>query len=247
MTSEKKVLHILDSSIISESTFSLFEKLDYSQRYIVVSGTTSPWKSATQHTENLQVIHGNDKELIEKMVQEISSADIIYLQAFSVLKAKAINAVNDKSKVYIWGLWGYALYNMAQYFKNDEKSFSTQLTERKTFLQKLKDFYTFRFVYTKAVKKLDICLFLLKSDFDLLSELIDHKAVWRTACYQTLENIVSDPNFTVHGNSILLGNSSTPSNRHALIFDLLKKVKHSNRKVITPLNYGDTIYQRGDS
>lgn len=244
MSSKKKILHILDPSIISESTFSLFEKLDFQQRYVVVSGSTDNWKLDRKQLDKVVFLQGNDKELIDQLKEEIKSADIIFLQALSVLKAKAINAVNDKTKFYIWGLWGYALYNMAQYFKYKQSSYSTQLDSNPSLLQKIKDYYTFRIVYKKAVKKLDMCLFLLESDYQLLGEIIQHRAIWRTACYQTIENILPNPEFKVNGNSILIGNSSTPSNRHELVFEILGKVNDLDRKAITPLNYGDPDYKQ---
>lgn len=43
---------------------------------------------------------------------------------------------------------------------------------------------------------------------------------------------------------ILIGNSATSSNRHFLIFQILKKYKDKNIKIFTPLSYGDQKYKR---
>lgn len=243
MNSEPRILHIFDPAIISETTIDLFEKLPFKQRYVVIGAKSKAWKANSETVKNVHFIEGNDQELLPQLVNEIKAADIVFIQAFSVLKAKAINKVKDTSKVYVWGLWGYALYNMANYFGQGQRNFSTELRQKKSLLQKAKDFYTFRIVYRNAVKKLDICLFLLESDFQLLGEITRHHAVWRTACYQTIENIVTDSNYRVSGNSILIGNSSTPSNRHEFVFEHIDSLMISGRKIIVPLNYGDSTYR----
>ena len=78
-----------------------------------------------------------------------------------------------------------------------------------------------------------------------MGEVIQHKAKWKTACYQTIDNLIGgNKDYKITGNSILLGNSSTPSNRHKVVLEELKKVENLDRKVITPLNYGDQEYKK---
>ena len=44
------------------------------------------------------------------------------------------------------------------------------------------------------------------------------------------------------GNNILVGNSATPTNNHFEVFELLSKFSLEERKIITPLSYGNKVY-----
>ena len=246
MSSDKKILHIFDTAIISQSTIELFEKLDFNQRYIVIAIKPDKWTEFAEKRSNVRIIDNYNENVILILIEEIKAADIIFAQALSTEKAKAINQTKDDSKVFIWGLWGYGLFNFVNYMRNDSsREFSTTLKSKSGLIAKLKEYYTFNYVYKKAIQKIDICLFLLESDFNLLGSVVKHNAQWRTACYQTMDNLVGgDKDFKITGNSILLGNSSTPSNRHKVVLEVLKKVENLDRKVITPLNYGDQEYKK---
>ncbi len=247
MNSSKKILHIFDPAIISQSTIELFENLDFNQRYVVISSQQEKWENFTRKINNIRLIDPKKQDIVSILMEEIKAADIIFAQALSYEKAKAINQVKDTSKVFIWGLWGYGLYNFVNYIKKDSsfEDFKTNLETNRGFINKIKEYYTFNYVYKKAIQKIDICLFLLESDFNLLGSVVKHNAQWRTACYQTMDNLIGgNKDFKITGNSILLGNSSTPSNRHKVVLEELKKVENLDRKVITPLNYGDQEYKK---
>lgn len=237
--SNSRVLHIFDDEIISRSTIELLSKLNYNQTFCVISNAPEKWTNLALNSSEL-ILFPLNGQLLEQLTTQIEKSDIVFLQAFSLDKAKAILSKHFKDKVFIWALWGYALYNIVHHFdKNADASVTTKVKE-KGIIPKLKDIYTFRFTYKKAVKKLDICLFLLESDYQMLSNVIANKAEWMTACYQTSYNLFNGKEpAKVDGNSILIGNSSTPSNRHNLIFNHLKSVSLQDREVIVPLSYGD--------
>lgn len=237
--SNSSILHIFDDEIISRSTIELLSKLNYQQTFCVISNTPEKWMDLSLNSSELILIPISE-HLQEHLAVEIQKCDIVFLQAFSLDKAKAILSKKFNDKVFIWALWGYALYNIVHHFdKTTDASITTKVKE-KGIVSKLKDIYTFRFIYKRAVKKLDICLFLLESDYQMLSGVINNKAEWMTACYQTRNNLFNGKEPTkINGNSILIGNSSTPSNRHNLIFDHLKNTDLQGREVIVPLSYGD--------
>ncbi|NRA12790.1 MAG: TDP-N-acetylfucosamine:lipid II N-acetylfucosaminyltransferase, partial [Crocinitomicaceae bacterium] len=159
-------------------------------------------------------------------------------------KAKAIIEKPFRDKVFVWALWGYGLYNIVNYYTPSKKDITTTI-EKPTFKQKLQDYYTYRVVYRKALKKIKLCVFLLEHDFQLLTKAMSHTAIWMTACYQTEENLFGKMGqFEVEGNDILVGNSSTPSNRHQLIFDSLSDCKLGSSKLVIPLGYGDQEYKK---
>ncbi|MFT6924197.1 MAG: dTDP-N-acetylfucosamine:lipid II N-acetylfucosaminyltransferase [Crocinitomicaceae bacterium] len=248
MRSEKKFLHLFDAAIIGQATIELFEKLDFNQRYVVIASPSDSekWTKFASKIENIIIINNKITDVGSALLEEIKAADIIFAQALSFEKARAIKQTKDDGKVFIWGLWGYGLYNFVNYQKNEKSSdeFSTTLKSKTSLIGQFKEYYTFNIIYKKAIQKIDICLFLLESDFNLLGEVIQHKAKWKTACYQTIDNLIGgNKDYKITGNSILLGNSSTPSNRHKVVLDQLKKVDGLDQKVITPLNYGDAEYK----
>lgn len=239
-----KFLHIFDDEKITRTTIDLFKKLEeYEQTFVIIS-EGEPEKSENYSSPDLVQILNKSADLTSRLEELVESHDVIFFQALSYEKAKVLSNIKSNKKVFIWGLWGFELYNIVDYFGNFKDSNISTTKKEKSLKSRIRDFYTFNFIYKRAVKKLDICLFLLESDFNLLSKFISHDAIWMTACYQTVENIHGIKNdFEVAGNSILLGNSSTPSNKHAQIFDALKAYDLGDRSLIAPLSYGDDEYR----
>lgn len=241
-----RIIHVFDSSVISNSTIALFQKMErFDQTFIVIVPDKKLSENRKELPGNIVYLNASD-DLSNQIRKEIEAYDIIFLQALSYEKAKAIASGNFKKKVFIWGLWGYDLYNFVQYQRKDfNEDYGNSLTRKRGLKERLTDYYTFNIVYKRAIKKIDICLFLLESDFNLLSGAISHQAQWMSACYQTIENInAGNKEFSVSGNGILIGNSSTPSNRHGLVLNILKDVDLKDRSVVVPLSYGDENYRK---
>ena len=243
-----KIAHIFDDAIITNATVELFNKISgFDQSFYVLKNTAnSKFEEGQKRNELIKIIPLNDySEAIKRVILE---NDVIYFQALSYEKAKALQATKFSKKVFIWGLWGYELYNLAAYYNSSESEFATNISEKKSLKKKLIDFYTFKVVYPKAIKKIDFTFFFLKHDFELLNQSVKHHALLHQGCYQTIENLFSKDNVLVSkGNNILIGNSSTPSIRHEFVFEKLKNFELNNRKVIVPLSYGDTVYRKNIS
>lgn len=245
MIREKSILHIFDDAIICDSTIELFEKLDYNQSYYIITIKPEKYQALIESNPSVKTLNPKEVPIRKILVELINKVDVVFFQGLSVEKAQSLLRSNHGHRTFIWGLWGYALYNIADYTLNLTSTFSTTLKRRKGLVEIMRDYYTFNLVYKRAIKKIDICLFLLKDDYALLGRIVSHKAEWQSACYQTTENIIgSKTDFKVNGQGILIGNSSTPSNRHNLIFNRLKEINIKHRELIVPLNYGDMNYQK---
>ncbi len=243
---EHKILHIFDDAIISKSTIELFKKIKGFKQSFAVITIPERVNLSEYYDDNSVYELSYSKNLSNDIISIIENYDIIIFQALSFEKAKAMLQKKFSSKVFIWGLWGYELYNVVDYYKpNLENSYSTEVIQTSSLKKKLIDFYTYYWIYSRAIKKIDICLFLLESDFKLLTNVVKTKAKWYTSCYQTIENLFggSAP-YEVNGNAILIGNSSTPSNRHSAIFKKLKDLDLADQKLVVPLSYGDLNYQQ---
>ncbi len=239
-----KIAHIFDDAIITTSTVELFKKIEgFEQTFFMLKQLkNSKFNHQTSSDQINWIDIGNAESELDKIIQE---NDIIYFQALSYEKAKSCIKKPYKNKVFIWGLWGYELYNVAAYFNADQQEYSTNVHVKKSFKEKLIDYYTFKYVYPKAIKKIDFAFFFLKHDFELLSSVIKHHAILHQGCYQTIENLFSgDTQLKSKGNDILIGNSSTPSNRHEFVFSKLTKISLENRKLVVPLSYGDEAYRK---
>lgn len=61
--------------------------------------------------------------------------------------------------------------------------------------------------------------------------------------YFPLEYIVQgNEELTISGNDILLGNSAYKTNNHLEAFQILKEINTGNRRIVTPLSYGNAYY-----
>ncbi|MBE9468638.1 MAG: TDP-N-acetylfucosamine:lipid II N-acetylfucosaminyltransferase [Bacteroidetes bacterium] len=234
-----RILHIFDDSVIALKAIFLFEEIDeFQHEYIVISDDATKYSDNLPKTVKLSVLKNNSK-LWKELKNEIVKYDIVFLQALSFAKAKALLWTNTKNKTLIWALWGYDLYNFIGYIGKSKKYATTIV--KKSLKQKILDFYTYNIIYKSVARKIDICEFLLETDFNLLKKHAKTNAIWMSNCYQFLEDYTNlYENYLITNNYIMVGNSSTPSNNHELVFQKIKTI--SDRKIICPLSYGDTQY-----
>ncbi|MDD4148518.1 MAG: TDP-N-acetylfucosamine:lipid II N-acetylfucosaminyltransferase [Bacteroidales bacterium] len=229
------ILHIFDDEKITKHTINLFNQINgFDQEYAIISN--NPRKAEINYEGMPNILILNQKVNVEKKIHDlIQSYDIIFLQALSYIKAKVLAKYKFDNKIFVWGLWGYDLYNYIAYKTKTEST-------KKGFFARVQDYYTFNVIYKKAFKKINYCLFLLEQDYKLLKSHAQTNAKWISNCYQTIEQITEySPSFRVAGKSILAGNSSTRTNRHEIIFNKISGV--NGRRIICPLNYGDLNYQ----
>lgn len=234
----RRTIHIFDDAIIANDTIQLYKKTRISnQIFYVISNKINKWKNINSEIKTLP-LNSNTPNLINSVLKD---NDIVFMQALSYEKAKAIYLNKNPTIYFIWALWGYALYNILDFYQK-KNSYSTIYKPKKTFIFKLKEWYTFKIIYPRAVLKIKTCLFLLEADYNMLQSVIPNKSNWMTSCYQTINNIFGGgKQFQVAGNAILLGNSSTPSNNHLKVFEHLNLNK--DQKMIVPLSYGDEKYR----
>jgi hypothetical protein len=236
----RRTIHIFDDAIIVNDTIELYKKTKIpNQIFYVISNSNEIWGKTSSDVK--MIPHNN--ETPTKINSVLQDNDIVFMQALSYEKAKAIYKNTNPTIHFIWALWGYGLYNILDYNLKQNNKYSTKTSSKKSIVDRLKEWYAFKIVYPKAIKKIKTCLFLLEADYNALKKVIPTKANWMTSCYQTLNNIFGETKeFSVTGNSILLGNSSTPSNNHLKVLELIKLNK--NQELIVPLSYGDKVYKK---
>ena len=235
-----KILHIYDDDKITEASIRLYNELNkFPQTFIILTDLSDKWASLKEQFLNVQLIKNNpvNEILLLKMINEF---DVVYFHPLSFQKAKIISKIKKTNQLFIWVLWGYDLYNFLDAL-NSNQNYKTQL-EKKSLIKWFKDFYTFKIIYKKAIRKIDFCYFLIDGDYFLLRENFKINAKWISNIYPTIEYYLQNlTNSTVSNNKILIGNSATPSNLHSQVFDCIDS--NIKREIICPLNYGDPNYK----
>jgi hypothetical protein len=225
-----KILHILDDEIISLAVIDLFKEIKIDQNYLICTKDLKE-KSNISGIKYLSLESASYRKQLKKAVD---AHDIIFLQALSFEKARLIAKHSWSKKVFVWCLWGYELYNSINYRTNKANRFNLKSS--------ITNFYTYSIIYSRAFRKIDYCLFLLEHDYKLLINFYNTSAQWLSGSYQFVESYIDIP--APIGSNILVGNSSTESNRHELIFEHLEGVTIADRLLICPLNYGNFTYRQ---
>jgi dTDP-N-acetylfucosamine:lipid II N-acetylfucosaminyltransferase len=236
-----KILHIYDDDKITETSIRIYQELNkFPQNFIILSDSAEKWQQLTDQFLNVSTLN-NSSENEKKLLQLINEHDVVYFHPLSFQKAKIIAKIKKAKQLFIWVVWGYDLYNFLDAL-NSNKNYKTEL-QKNSIINWFRNFYTFKIIYKKAIRKIDFCYFLLEGDYLILKENFENQAVWISNIYPTIEYYLKNlANSSVSNNKILIGNSATPSNLHSQVFDCIDS--NIQREIICPLNYGDQNYKK---
>ena len=153
----------------------------------------------------------------------------------------------------IWLGFGFDYYNLI--FLNNLDFFNKKTKEivlKKNKQEKLKNHIktlvkkiTLRNYFTikkrnKLIERVDFFCPVLTTEYQLIRWPVKDKPELMDWNYGTMEDDwAKNSALKLNGHNILLGNSSTFSNNHIDMIDLLSKVASFNSKLIIPLSYGD--------
>ncbi|MEZ9977130.1 TDP-N-acetylfucosamine:lipid II N-acetylfucosaminyltransferase [Vibrio breoganii] len=195
----------------------------------------------------------------KQLCKEMESFDIIILHSLFYRKF-----VFPDNVVIVWIGFGFDYYNLIH---NDEKYLLTPksidylnnlhgglhsrlIQKPKKILKYIKNKLKDIIIYNDIVRTLERVNYfapVLVDEYELVKnsvlnfnpDLID----WSYGSLSdSLEKGLKDKK--IIGNDILLGNSATLTNNHLDVVDVLKLSKDNSSKVITPLNYGDSVYKQ---
>lgn len=169
----------------------------------------------------------NSTKFIFFLFYKLIKADKIYIHYFPVGPSLYFWYLSKfLFKKTTWILWGGDLY----YYKYRPKNFQSDVYE---------------FMRRSILKKISKIACFIKGDYELAKKIYNSKASYAYVVYpipidfgyiDSLK-IQPDANFI----TILLGNSSDPSNEHIALINVLKKYKDFNIKIICPLSYGGEV------
>jgi hypothetical protein len=202
----------------------------------------------TDLTKNIKVYpYGSDKFFDQ--IGDLSKYKLIIFHSLVYNHAKLANIIIKKYNIpVIWFPFGYEVYNMLSEFRKD-----IYLPETKKLLRKTKTNSNILFdiatpfkakAIKKAISQIDFCALAIDTEFELYKKILNPnlKQVWFS--YYPLDYLITEENNITNKPNILIGNSAFPTNNHSEIFNLLSKMDFKDRKLITPLNYGNQQYAK---
>lgn len=193
-----------------------------------------------------------------ELIGDIAQYDRIFIHYLSLDMVDFVLNLNTSAKI-IWCFWGAEVLDSMKHFKlrffQDKTRDLYQKQHSSTPFLSLNPLTIARYYRSKymasqneakriaAFNKIHYFAHYIPEDLVLIKKYYPNlKAALLPFHYLAVERLV-DEKMRVSGDNILLGNSASYSNNHLEAFDLLAKFDLGNRKVITPLSYGDEKYK----
>lgn len=255
----RKIIHIAsDEKFINSAQwqFSCLEEVE-NVFYIIVNDTNKKLKHVDLQ-ENMVVVLNTIKKLKE-LGRSITGAQLVCFHGLDYHSSVLLNSLPSNQKI-LWILFGKEIYNNPCYYsarrKTGNRTFNTFLKKGLSNVVKNGLKNSFRgLLYKakngtnspaieikKAMKRSNYCGILYAEEFDLVKRLLKTEIQHVKFSYYPIEKMVENTNTTVSETNILLGNSASYTNNHLEAFDRLKRFNLEDKKVITPLSYGDSHY-----
>jgi hypothetical protein len=250
-----KILHIVPDEKFTDAIFNIFEAVNPGDNKILVITNATEFKyikKAPASTISSFAI------LWQRFAKSLAIYDIVFIHCLSSMNLFLI-AESPVATKFVWCGWGADYYDLIT--KGDRTAllkphtktlFNThQKSKEICLLDRVKQF-TKRVLGYKDVNKIKVINDRISyfapvvfEDYELVQKSIPsfrpQYISWN--CGTLEDDLIKDyKNIVVSGENILLGNSASYENNHLDAFDLMKKQKLDGRKIIAPLNYGDTLY-----
>ena len=223
---------------------------------VVASGSQSDKTPTMANTEFV----GKSYFFTQKFRADASKASCVIIHNLTVVHALALLRLPASIPI-IWRGWGCDYYELmrkegAVYLLEEtqklcnQQSFASRLWRKLSSPQERFPFLLNRLfgrsIFRKALPRISYFSSCVPDEIVAVKSRAPHL----TASYIQLNYYSSEDVFlkgapeNVDGENILLGNSATPTNNHADAIKHLAKIGVGNRKLITPLSYGDSNYAK---
>jgi dTDP-N-acetylfucosamine:lipid II N-acetylfucosaminyltransferase len=203
----------------------------------------------------------NSESELKRLSKSLTKANLVCFHGLDYKSSIVLNSLPKQTKIF-WILFGKEIYNNPYLYDTKKlvgkRTFNSFLIKDTKSRLKSQLKYCFRNLYylikegscspfyeiTKAMKRADYCGVLYQEEFLLVQQKLGTKIECIKFSYFPIEMMVKNIEDRVSGNNILLGNSASYTNNHLEAFEVLKKVDLGDRKVITPLSYGNELYKK---
>lgn len=253
-----RILHLINDSLFTNFTIDLFEECNPNNNtfLIGVRNVHSPLKYTKKQTNGGVVIAQiRSKKYFDIVNSDVFDVLIIHcLHNFKSVDVSRSDA-NNKRRI-IWLAWGTDL----NWIPNHNNNLLFPLTDRivtkaskkngRNVIAALTDLYHFiRYgmtidqSYRKIARMADFCGTVMPQEYiEIREALKEFKAKYVDFSYASLERSFKQLSLTCRltlGSGILVGNSSSPTSNHVDVFEKIHELGVTNRKILSPLNYGE--------
>ncbi|MCU4175090.1 TDP-N-acetylfucosamine:lipid II N-acetylfucosaminyltransferase [Carboxylicivirga sp. N1Y90] len=255
------IVHLLDDEKILSSiiNFNIYEiKVDHT--FVIYTNKERLESLNKEYHAIPNILFISSIKDIPKELKKIEVTLIAH--SLNYWKCKAIYEFRKIKKI-AWIFWGADGYNLIAIKKNIYQEITNKKIIRKQkgyFRTKIKHFlfpiYKLYSLYIlksldydtilrMTIPKIDYFVTTLPQDYHLFKKYIkEFNSTFIPYIYYSYEEIIAKNllNKNVEGNGILFGNSSYPTNNHLDGLVKLSKIPLGNKKIYTPLSYGDLTY-----
>ncbi len=258
------ILHFASDSIFLDGVVSVWNKVaDCKNRYIIVENPSirkCGFKYVHQGCVEILSLY----EVKKILYDNVKLYDIVILHNLYVLPFAVIKTIpSDKSVV--WFSWGFDIYENAYPakplikvdhllgVKTSKLNFEIQKKLRNKFRNILLKLYArlWKFEsYTKfksAIHRIDYYSGVIPAEYDALCKCEFFRAEKLIYNYISVPSVFEEEEIFTYkkeetAKDILVGNSGSYTNNHLEIFEFLSKCDLKDRRIISPLSYGDRHY-----
>ncbi len=257
MDNKIKILHIAPDEKFIKAADWIFEQAFPHQNTFVILLKNTKLKFVEKRHD--YIYSYPSKDFFKQILESLPQYDIVILHGLYDFQSRLVLKAYRKTK-FVWILFGGEVYNNSYVFDNQiyGKLTFEKFVKKEPF-RKLK--YLFRPLYylivkrkqvpsrniKKAAKKVYAIGIIHREDYELFvkKRILKPNTKHLKFTYYPIEFIFDNSEKQiVNGNNILFGNSASSSNNHLEAFNLLTQLNLENRKVITPLSYGNEDYAK---
>jgi dTDP-N-acetylfucosamine:lipid II N-acetylfucosaminyltransferase len=256
--SQYKIIHLSKDEKCINSANWQFEKVYPKNNKFVISVPSESYKLkyVTKQENVIRLVKNLKNDRI--LLKELENSDLVVLHGLSYFNAKIVLQSSQKVR-FLWLFFGAEIYNNKyahlKYVVGPKTldafpELESKMGAVKSFLSSV--FKAGRYkpkdsgkTIILAAKKIENIGTTLLEDFELfkLKKYINPKAKHFYFAYYPIEFIFKDvKDLKVNDTNILLGNSASTANNHLEIFEHLRNFNFENKKIITPLSYGNKKY-----
>lgn len=256
------ILHLVNDEKFIDIAYRMFEDASPdNNECMVLSSSESLTYIKNTPCEIVNPAAANLKEIALKL----DLYDFIVVHMLDFNKQQLLQYVSKRTKI-VWIGFGADYYDLIVEKNTDLfEPFTTRLFKNNNlhtiikipfyrkesfipikFLKKVKRLILGTKNKAEVIDKIDFFAPVLNSEYDVVKEAVKgFKPKFIDWNYGTLgDDLVRGfENVKLHGKNILVGNSAYYENNHLEVFELLKKLDIGDKKIITPLSYGNEEYR----
>ncbi len=243
------ILHLIPDSVFTDFVINKFNHLDANNhKFLILSNTD---KLIYTKSENVDII--NEKSLLTKdFLQYLKNFSYIVVHSMFSKYVKKMILKSENDFKFVWIGWGGDYYETVAELKKNLYDLKTVKLMQPSLQEKLKRLIK-KFIPYLGIdmaliyKRIEYFAPVIYDEYDLLEKLFKPiHTKYLPFSYGQLENdfLKGIENLNITSNNILLGNSASYTNNHLSILHLLAGLDLKDRKIITPLSYGDEKYKK---